>query len=155
MIPSFQIDHTKLLPGVYVSRQDKVGRTTFVTTYDIRVCMPNREMMQPAAVHSIEHLMADYLRNDSPLAKDVIYFGPMGCMTGFYLILKGKRESKEIVPYLISAFSNCLKEKEVPGTTVKECGNCYFHNLSEAKVLILRLLETLKHISEDSLVYPK
>lgn len=154
MIPSFQIDHTKLLPGVYVSRQDNVGRT-YVTTYDIRVHTPNRGMMQPAAVHTIEHLMADYLRNESRLAKDVIYFGPMGCMTGFYLILKGKRESKEIVSDLTTAFSACLKAKEVPGTTAKECGNCYFHNLSEAKVLIVQFLETLKHISEARLKYPK
>lgn len=87
MIPSFKVDHTKLKPGLYVSRVDKWGMET-ATTLDIRVCKPNKDMMSPAVAHTIEHMMADYLRNDSPLSNSVLYFGPMGCLTGFILSLK-------------------------------------------------------------------
>ncbi len=111
MIPSFQVNHMKLKPGLYVSRVDKVGIDE-VTTFDVRVCEPNKDMMAPAVAHTIEHLMADYLRNESPLRASVLYFGPMGCLTGFYLILKGFWRSRTIKDCIVDAFHVCSRAKK-------------------------------------------
>lgn len=134
LIPSFTIDHCRLLPGIYVSRQDKVGGET-VTTYDIRMTAPNREpAIQPGALHTIEHLVATYLRNDPEWQESVIYWGPMGCLTGNYLILKGSRAPEELRELMIRAFTFVAEyDGTVPGTTPDACGNCLLHDLPMAR----------------------
>ena len=122
-ITSFTIDHTRLFPGVYVSRKDKVGKET-VTTFDLRFTAPNVEpAMENAAMHAIEHLAATYLRNDSEWKEKILYFGPMGCRTGFYLLIKGDWESKDIHELLLSCFSFIAEyEGDIPGQTEHDCG---------------------------------
>lgn len=134
LIPSFAIDHTDLRPGIYVSRTDRVGGRA-VTTYDIRMTNPNREpALSAAAIHTIEHLVATFLRND-PVWKDrVIYWGPMGCLTGNYLILKGDPSPLEVREVMLEAFAYVAGyEGEVPGTTPATCGNCLMHDLPMAR----------------------
>lgn len=153
MIPSFQVDHTKLEPGLYVSRVDKWGMEE-ATTFDIRVCKPNKDMMAPAVAHTIEHLMADYLRNKSPLSNSVLYFGPMGCMTGFYLILKGNWTSKLIKDWIVEAFHQCSKAMTIPGASEVECGNYKLNDLKGAKELSAKYALYLKNVGDDFLNYP-
>lgn len=133
-ITSFTIDHTRLFPGVYVSRKDKVGEET-VTTFDLRFTAPNVEpAMENAAMHAIEHLAATYLRNDSEWKEKILYFGPMGCRTGFYLLIKGDWESKDIHKLLLSCFSFIAEyEGDIPGQTEHDCGNFRDMNLPVAK----------------------
>lgn len=154
MISSFQIDHTKLKPGLYVSRVDKWGKEA-ATTFDIRVCQPNKDMMTPAVAHTIEHLMADYLRNDSPLYNSVLYFGPMGCLTGFYLILKGVRTSRAIKGMISEAFKECSLSKTIPGASEVECGNYRLNDLEGAKELCATFSAYLSKAEEDKLNYPR
>ena len=155
-ITSFTIDHIKLQPGLYVSRKDKVGAET-VTTFDLRLTKPNDEpVMNTAEVHTIEHLAATYLRNE-PVWKDkVLYFGPMGCRTGFYLLLTGDYVSKDVVPLVLGCFRFIRDYRgDVPGASPKDCGNYLDMNLGMAKYLAKRYLEhTLADITEDHLVYP-
>lgn len=153
MIPSFQVDHTKLKRGLYVSRRDKVGCKE-ITTFDIRVCEPNKDMMAPAVAHTIEHLMADYLRNDSPLKDCVLYFGPMGCMTGFYLILKGYWVSKNIKSEIVKAFRICSEAKSIPGASEVECGNYRLNDLRGAAELCKKYSIYLHVANDDCLHYP-
>ena len=155
-IASFTVNHLTLLPGVYVSRVDQIGQE-FVTTFDLRMTRPNYEpVMNTAEVHTLEHLGATFLRNH-PVWKDkVIYFGPMGCRTGFYLLLAGKLESRDILPLLVEMFS-FMKNFEglVPGAAARDCGNYLDMNLGMAKLLAKRYLEdVLIGITEDRLVYP-
>ena len=132
-IPSFTIDHIHLLRGIYVSRKDQVGGEV-VTTFDIRMKEPNREpVLGQGAIHTIEHLAATYLRNQPQWADRIIYWGPMGCLTGFYLILKGNRASEELYDLMLSAFKSVDKAQEVPGTAPENCGHCLMHNLGMAK----------------------
>lgn len=133
LIQSFSVDHTRIVPGIFVSRVDKVAGSA-VTTYDIRLKRPNVEpVIDVAAMHSLEHIIATTLRND-PLWKDeVIYWGPMGCLTGFYLILKGERPSREIYDLILSAFRGVDAAREVPGTAPENCGRCRMHDLGMAK----------------------
>lgn len=155
-IPSFTIDHMKLLPGIYVSRQDAVGEH-ILTTFDIRMTRPNFEpVMNTQEIHTIEHLAATYLRNDAEYASKTIYFGPMGCRTGFYLILNGDIESKEIVGILTSMFEFIRDFKgEVPGASPVNCGNYTDMNLNMANYLANKYLnEVLYVIKEENLVYP-
>jgi S-ribosylhomocysteine lyase len=155
-IASFTIDHMKLLRGVYVSRIDKVGAET-LTTFDIRMTRPNYEpVMNTAEIHAIEHLAATYLRNHPEFGNKIIYFGPMGCRTGFYLILAGDYESKDIIPLLTTTFEFIRDyEGEVPGATAENCGNYLDINLSMAKYLSNRFLnEVLDCIDETHLIYP-
>jgi S-ribosylhomocysteine lyase len=152
MIPSFQVNHTKLNPGLYVSRIDKLGNEE-ITTFDIRVCKPNKDMMTPAIAHTIEHLMADYLRNDSPLRDTVLYFGPMGCLTGFYLILKGRWSSELIKSEIADAFYICSKARHIPGATEVECGNYRLNDLKSATELCKRYSIYLKGVGSDCLHY--
>lgn len=155
-IASFTIDHMKLLRGVYVSRKDKVGAET-LTTFDIRMTRPNYEpVMNTAEIHAIEHLAATYLRNHPEFGNKIIYFGPMGCRTGFYLILAGDYESKDIIPLLTTTFEFIRNyEGEVPGATAENCGNYLDINLSMAKYLSNRFLnEVLDCIDETHLIYP-
>lgn len=132
-IASFTIDHTKLLPGLYVSRRDRHGDVC-VTTFDLRFTAPNREpVMDVPAIHTIEHLGATFLRN-SAVKDDVVYFGPMGCRTGFYLVMFGALESKEVVDTVLSMCDFILSfEGEIPGVRPEECGNYLDQNLPMAK----------------------
>ena len=155
-ITSFTINHLTLLPGIYVSRKDQVGDTT-VTTFDIRMTRPNFEpVMNTAEVHTMEHLGATFLRNHPQFASKVLYFGPMGCRTGFYLLLAGDFESADIVPVVKEMFAFIRDfEGEVPGAAARDCGNFLDMNLSMAKYLARRFLEgTLENITEDHLIYP-
>ncbi|MEE0874383.1 MAG: S-ribosylhomocysteine lyase [Ruminococcus sp.] len=133
MIQSFSVDHRLIVPGIFVSREDQVGEGT-VTTYDIRLKKPNREpVIDVAAMHSLEHLIATFLRNDPDWKDDIIYWGPMGCLTGFYLILKGSRSSRDIYDLVLRAFRSVNDAQEVPGTAPENCGHYLMHNLGMAK----------------------
>lgn len=156
-IASFTIDHIKLQPGIYVSRKDFVGREV-ITTFDLRMTSPNEEpVMNTAEVHTIEHLGATFLRNHKDFSDKVIYFGPMGCRTGFYLLLAGDYESKDIVPLITEMFIFIRDfHDEVPGASAKDCGNYLDINLNMANWLADRYLNhVLFNISEERLVYPK
>ena len=156
-ITSFTIDHIKLVPGVYVSRKDPVGNE-IITTFDLRMTSPNDEpVMNTAEMHTIEHLAATFLRNHKEFGPKVIYFGPMGCRTGFYLLLAGDYESKDIVDLMIELFQFIAQfDDEVPGASAKDCGNYLDMNLPMARYLAKKYLdEVLYSISEDQLVYPK
>ena len=155
-ITSFTIDHLRLIPGVYVSRKDPVG-DTIVTTFDIRMTSPNDEpVMNTADIHAIEHLGATFLRNHPVFGSKTIYFGPMGCRTGFYLLRAGDYESADIVNLLIEMYEFIRDyEGEVPGATPKDCGNYLDISLPMAKWLSRRYLdEVLYDISAERLVYP-
>ena len=154
-ITSFTIDHIRLEPGLYVSRKDRVGAET-VTTFDLRLTSPNEEpVMNTAEVHTIEHLAATYLRNDPAWKDRVLYFGPMGCRTGFYLLLHGDLTSREVLPLVLSCFRFIRDFRgEVPGASAKDCGNYLDMNLPMANYLAERYLKLLTNISEDRLVYP-
>ncbi|MDR0964200.1 MAG: S-ribosylhomocysteine lyase [Clostridium sp.] len=155
-IASFLVNHLALLPGIYVSRIDAVG-VELVTTFDIRMTRPNAEpVMNTAEAHTIEHLGATFLRNHPSVSKDVIYFGPMGCRTGFYLIMAGKRESRDMVE-LITQMYEFIRDfqGEVPGASARDCGNYLDLNLDMARYCAIRFLETtLYQISEKNLQYP-
>ena len=156
-ITSFTINHLTLLPGIYVSRKDPAGDCV-VTTFDIRMTRPNAEpVMNTAEVHTIEHLGATFLRNHPDYASKTLYFGPMGCRTGFYLLLAGDYESKEIVPLMRELFSFIQDfEGEVPGAAAKDCGNYLDMNLPMANYLAGRYLEQVLYAIDDSrLIYPE
>ena len=156
-IASFTIDHIKLEPGMYVSRKDHVGAEV-ITTFDLRMTSPNDEpVMNTAEVHTLEHLGATFLRNDKEYKEKVIYFGPMGCRTGFYLLLAGDYESKDIVELVTRMYEFMRDFKgEVPGASAKDCGNYLDMNLGMANYLAKRYLEnTLYGIDEKHLVYPQ
>ena len=146
VIPSFQVDHTDLKPGIYISRQDAFGDTCF-TTYDIRMTAPNHEpAMNPAALHTIEHLVATYLRNHEEWKQNVIYWGPMGCLTGNYLILKGSYPCEQIRDLMIEAYTFVHDYDDVvPGTTPATCGNYLMHDLPLAKWEAKRYIERLQN----------
>ena len=155
-IASFTIDHMKLLRGVYVSRKDKVGAEV-LTTFDIRMTRPNFEpVMNTAEMHTIEHLAATYLRNHVDCADKTIYFGPMGCRTGFYLIIVGDYSSKDILPLIIETFEFVRNFKgDIPGATAQGCGNYLDMNLNMAKYYANRYLnETLYKATKSNLEYP-
>lgn len=155
-ITSFTIDHLKLKPGVYVSRKDTVGAET-ITTFDLRLTSPNDEpVMNTAEIHTIEHLAATFLRNHEAFGKKVIYFGPMGCRTGFYLLLAGDYNSSDIVPLLIEMFQFIENfSGEVPGASAKDCGNYLDMNLPMANYLAKRYLDNvLKNPTPKQLIYP-
>ena len=156
-IASFTIDHLKLVPGVYVSRKDTIVKEV-ITTFDLRMTSPNDEpVMNTAEVHTIEHLAATFLRNHPVYGDKTIYFGPMGCRTGFYLLLAGDLTSKEIVPLMIEMFEFIRDFKdEVPGASSKDCGNYLDMNLPMANYLAKRYLDNVLYNIDDSrLVYPE
>lgn len=156
-IASFTIDHLKLVPGVYVSRKDTIGKEV-ITTFDLRMTSPNDEpVMNTAEVHTIEHLAATFLRNHPVYGDKTIYFGPMGCRTGFYLLLAGDLTSKEIEPLMIEMFEFIRDFKdEVPGASPKDCGNYLDMNLPMANYLAKRYLDNVLYNIDDSrLVYPE
>ena len=156
-ITSFTIDHIKLQPGVYVSRIDYVEGHP-ITTFDLRMTSPNEEpVMNTAEMHTVEHLAATFLRNHAEYKDKTIYFGPMGCRTGFYLLLAGKYESKDIVPLMVEMFDFIANfHDEVPGASAKDCGNYLDMNLPMARYIAKKYLdEVLTDIQEERLIYPK
>lgn len=156
-ITSFTIDHLKLLPGVYVSRKDNFSGS-IITTFDIRMTRPNFEpVMNTADIHAIEHLGATFLRNHKEYGDKIAYFGPMGCRTGFYLLLSGDFSSRDIVPLLTEMYEFIRDyEGEVPGASAKDCGNYLDISLPMAKYLAAKYLdEVLYNITDEQLIYPE
>lgn len=155
-IASFTVDHLNLLPGIYVSRKDTLT-SDVITTFDLRMTRPNFEpVMNTAEIHAIEHLGATYLRNHKEFGQKTIYFGPMGCRTGFYLLLKGDYESKDIVELIVELYKFIKDyEGEIPGQSPKDCGNYLDMNLGMAKYLADKYLEVLLNIGEENLIYPE
>lgn len=155
-IASFTIDHLKLLPGIYVSRKDNVGDSV-VTTFDIRVTRPNFEpVMNTAEIHTIEHLAATFLRNHKEYGSKTVYFGPMGCRTGFYLLLAGDYKSQDIVELIKEMFVFIRDfHDEVPGASAKDCGNYLDMNLPMANFIANKfIVEVLDNIDDSRFVYP-
>ena len=155
-ITSFTIDHIKLQPGLYVSRVDRVGAAC-VTTFDLRLTSPNEEpVLNTAEMHTIEHLAATYLRNDPDWKERVLYFGPMGCRTGFYLLLAGEYRSEEILPLVRTCFRFIRDYRgDVPGASARDCGNYLDMNLPMANYWGGRYAALLENITADRLVYPE
>lgn len=157
LIPSFSVDHTRIVPGIFTSRVDTVENGT-ITTYDVRLTRPNKEpAVDAAAMHSLEHIIATFLRNDPDWKDEIIYWGPMGCLTGFYLILKGSRPPREIYGLLLSAFRSVADAQNVPGATPQNCGNYLLHNLDMAKWYAARFADYLDANSgkPEIFEYPK
>lgn len=155
-IPSFTIDHNHLLRGIYVSRKDNVGGET-ITTFDIRMKEPNREpTLHNGALHTIEHLAATYLRNDTEWQERIVYWGPMGCLTGNYLLIRGDYRSCDIVELMKRTFRFIAEfEGDIPGAAPQDCGNWLLHDLPMARLEARKYLEeVLDKITEDNLVYP-
>lgn len=155
-IPSFTIDHILLKRGIYVSRKDNVG-SEVVTTFDVRMKEPNREpVLSPSAIHTIEHLAATFLRNHPVWADKIVYWGPMGCLTGNYLIVKGDLTSADILPLVRETFEFVVAfEGDVPGATARDCGNYLLMNLREARWEAGKYLrEVLECATEENLNYP-
>ena len=155
-IASFQVDHIRLNRGIYVSRIDEINGN-YLTSFDIRMKLPNREpVINIAELHTMEHLGATFLRNHSVWKEKIVYFGPMGCRTGFYLILKGKLESKDIVELIKELYKFMAEFKgDIPGATAVECGNYLDQNLPMANYEAKKYLEeTLENLGEENLNYP-
>lgn len=155
-IASFTVDHIRLQPGVYLSRRDRVGDGV-VTTFDLRMTSPNEEpVMNTAELHTIEHLGATFLRNHPQWKERVVYFGPMGCRTGFYLLLAGELSSREILPLTVEMYRFIRDfDGEVPGASPKDCGNYLDMNLGMANYLARKYLGVLENITPDRLSYPE
>ncbi len=155
-IASFTVDHIKLLPGLYVSRKDKVGAET-VTTFDLRLTKPNEEpVLNTAEVHTIEHLGATYLRNEPTWKDKVLYFGPMGCRTGFYLLLAGDYSSRDVLPLVTECFRFIRDYRDaVPGASPKDCGNYLDMNLPMANYWGAKYVGVLENADETRLNYPE
>lgn len=155
-IPSFTVDHIRLLRGIYVSRKDQVG-SEIVTTFDIRMKEPNREpALSPSAIHTMEHLAATFLRNHATWSDKIIYWGPMGCLTGNYLVMKGDLSSADILPLMKETFQFIANyEGEIPGASAKDCGNYLMMNLPMARWEAQKFLhEVLEQATEANLNYP-
>lgn len=156
-IASFTIDHERLVPGVYVSRRDHTPSGDVITTFDIRMTAPNREAaLSPEALHTIEHLAATYLRNDKLWGDKIVYWGPMGCCTGSYLLMQGELQPTDIAGLLTEMFEFIADfEGEIPGATARDCGNYTFNDLPAAKAAARRYLaETLRNLDNSNTVYP-
>ena len=157
LIASFSVDHTRIVPGIFVSRKDEVG-SEIITTYDIRLKRPNIEpVIDVAAMHSLEHIIATTLRNDKDWKDEIIYWGPMGCLTRFYLILKGERSPREIYGLILNAFKSVAAADSVPGATAVNCGNYLMHNLEMAKRYAAEFVSYLEQNADKSEIfeYPK
>ena len=156
-IPSFTIDHERLIRGIYVSRKDYVGGE-IVTTFDIRMKEPNREpALHQGAIHTIEHLAATYLRNDPKWRDRIVYWGPMGCLTGNYLLLRGDYKSRDIVDLICRTFQFIANfEGDIPGAAPRDCGNWLLHDLPMARYEAKKYLEeVLLQIKPENLQYPE
>lgn len=157
LIQSFTVDHTRIIPGIFTSRVDHLGEFC-VTTYDVRLKKPNREpVIDVAAMHTLEHIIATYLRNDPDWKDEVVYWGPMGCLTGFYLILKGSRKPQELFDLLLRAFRSVDDAQEVPGATAVNCGHYLMHNLNMAKWYAKEFADYLDANAQNNAIfeYPK
>ncbi|MDE6089925.1 MAG: S-ribosylhomocysteine lyase [Duncaniella sp.] len=157
-IPSFTIDHNRLLRGVYVSRRDVTPSGDVITTFDVRMTEPNRQpALSPEALHALEHLAATYLRNNPEWKERIVYWGPMGCCTGNYLIIQGELESSDIVTLLRDTMKFVAEfDGEIPGATPRDCGNYSFMDLEAARKAARTYLdEVLTVITPDNLVYPQ
>ena len=153
LIPSFSVDHTKIIPGIFTSRVDTIGSET-LTTYDVRVTRPNREpAIDAAAMHTLEHLIATFLRNDPDWKNELIYWGPMGCLTGFYIILKGNRAPQDIYDILLRSFRSVADADAVPGATAENCGHYLMHNLGMAKWYAARFVDYLVENKDNSAIF--
>ena len=155
-IPSFTIDHIRLKRGIYVSRQDEVGGEV-ITTFDVRMKEPNREpALSPSAIHTMEHLAATFLRNHPQWASRIVYWGPMGCLTGNYLIVKGDVTSQDVLPLMRETFAFVASfEGEVPGATARDCGNYLLMNMPEARWEARKYKsEVLEVITDENMSYP-
>ncbi len=156
-IASFTINHEKLLRGIYVSRRDTTPSGDVITTFDVRLTEPNREAaVSPEALHTIEHLAATYLRNDAQWSDKIVYWGPMGCCTGSYLLMQGELEPRDILPLMKSMFAFIADfEGEIPGASPRDCGNYTFNDLQAAKEAAKRFLaEVLGDIKDENMNYP-
>ena len=156
-IPSFTIDHCRLQRGIYVSRQDQVGEEV-ITTFDIRMKLPNREpALGQGAIHTIEHLAATYLRNDAEWGPRIVYFGPMGCLTGCYLLVRGDVQSRDMVDLIRRTFQFVADfTGDIPGAAPRDCGNWLLHDLPMARWESRKYVdEVLTDIHEENLVYPE
>ncbi len=155
-IPSFTINHNLLEPGIYVSRRDVTPSGDVITTFDIRMTRPNREAaLDPRALHAMEHLAATFLRNHPEWENRIIYWGPMGCCTGNYLLIQGDLESRDILPLIQETMQFVADFKgEVPGATPRDCGNYSYMNLPEAKKAARKYLEQLSDASDRNFSYP-
>lgn len=154
-IASFTVNHLTLLKGLYVSRTDQVGQE-ILTTFDLRMKLPNKERLENEAIHTLEHLVATFVRNDAEFASRIIYFGPMGCLTGMYLIVAGDLTSKEILPLVIRAFEfSAGFEGAIPGVSEIECGNASLHSLEKARIEAAAYVEVLKKATYANLIYPQ
>ena len=156
-IPSFTINHEKLLRGIYVSRKDEVGGDT-VTTFDIRMKEPNREpALHPGALHTIEHLAATYLRNDPEWRDRIVYWGPMGCLTGNYLLMRGNLKPQDILDLMRRTFAFIADfDGDVPGAAPRDCGNYLLHDLPMARLEARKYLtEVLERMEEENMKYPE
>ena len=155
-ITSFTINHIRLVPGLYVSRKDRVGAET-VTTFDLRLTSPNDEpVLNTAEVHTIEHLAATYLRNEPQWKEKVLYFGPMGCRTGFYLLLAGDYASGDVLELVKNCFRFVANfSGDIPGASAKDCGNYLDMNLPMAKYWGKRYADLLEHATDAQLIYPE
>ena len=157
LIQSFSVDHTRIVPGIFLSRVDRLGEY-LVTTYDVRLKRPNREpVIDVLAMHSLEHIIATFLRNDPAWKDEVIYWGPMGCLTGFYLILKGSRAPKDLYDLILRAFRSVGEAREVPGVAPENCGYCRMHNLEMAKWYAAEFVSYLEANADNDaiFVYPQ
>ena len=157
LIQSFSVDHTAIVPGIFISREDRVG-SGVVTTYDIRLKRPNREpAIDVSAMHSLEHIIATTLRNDPDWKDEIVYWGPMGCLTGFYLILKNNRLPQEIYELVLKAFKSVNDAEKVPGATHVNCGNYLMHNLEMAKWYAAEFVDYLENNAGKTEIfeYPK
>ena len=153
LIQSFSVDHTRIVPGIFTSRVDTLGDYA-VTTYDVRLKRPNREpVIDVGAMHSLEHIIATFLRNDPDWKDEVIYWGPMGCLTGFYLILKGSRAPRELYDLLLRAFRAVEDAAQVPGAAPLNCGHYLMHNLGMAKWYAARFAEYLAGNADNDAIF--
>lgn len=156
-IASFTVNHIDLQRGVYVSRRDVTPSGDVLTTFDIRLTRPNREpAVDGAALHTIEHLAATFLRNHSEWGQRIVYWGPMGCLTGSYLIVSGDYTSRDILPLMRETFGFIAGfEGDIPGASPRDCGNYLYNNLTEARRVARNFLDdVLLNPSEANLNYP-
>lgn len=153
-IASFTVDHIRLQKGLYVSRKDYPGQEV-LTTFDIRMKKPNQKTLENGAIHTLEHLIATFVRNDTEFADRIIYFGPMGCLTGMYLIVQGDLDSRAVLPLVIRAFRFATDfEGDIPGVSEIECGSYKLHDLAGAKLEAKQYLEVLEQATDKNLEYP-
>lgn len=156
LIPSFTVDHMRIIPGIFESRVDTLGEE-LVTTFDVRVKRPNAEpSIDPAAMHTMEHLVATFLRNHPDWRDQLIYWGPMGCLTGFYIIVKGRPAASDLYPIILDAFRYVRDfEGEVPGASPTNCGKYLMHDLPMAKWEAGKYVEYLETADQDAIFsYP-